>query len=71
MIEGRDVKFLECGIWKHGRMHKWFLCTGNIQVPYALIEKDDGTMILINYHDVIFEKMFYDFEDLMEKGEVE
>ena len=62
MIEGRKVKFYPPAPdpnkedpYEIGTMHQWFLVSGSIVVPYALIERDDGTMVFVNYHDVIFE----------------
>ena len=62
VYKGRKVKFYypegnsESDHYETGTMHQWFLISGTIVVPYALIEREDGTMVFVNYHDVIFEK---------------
>lgn len=60
-IEGRTVKFYSSKSdaepsYEYGTMHQWFLVGESVITPYALIEKEDGTMVLVNYHDVIFVK---------------
>ena len=80
-IEGRKVKFYypegnripsdnpDADGYETGTMHQWFLVSGTIVVPYALIEREDGTMVFVNYHDVIFEKYEeMDLNDLLVKG---
>ena len=54
-MSGRKIYFYEDDKTAEGIFHQWFLCTGVTQVPYALIEKKDGTMTLVNYHNVRFD----------------
>lgn len=58
---------------ENGIMHEWFMCGTNVYMPYALIERKDGTMVLVNYHDVIFEPIpeSIDTSDLFIKGTLE
>ena len=80
-IEGRKVKFYYPNPndiplnnpsedkYETGTMHQWFLVSGSIVVPYALIERENGTMVFVNYRDVIFEKYEeMDLNDLFVKG---
>lgn len=62
IIEGRKVKFYVPSTdpskedqYETGTMHQWFLVSGSILVPYALIERNNGSMVFVNYHDVTFE----------------
>ena len=77
MIEGRKVKFYvpapdpgKEATYETGTMHQWFLVSGSIVVPYALIERKDGSMVFVNYHDVIFEPLpeETDLDDFLVKG---
>lgn len=74
MIEGRKVKFYvpttdpgKEETYETGTMHQWFLVSGSIVVPYALIEREDGSMVFVNYHDVIFEPVTT-VEDYLVRG---
>ena len=75
IYKGRKVKFYaptENSSEEHyeeGIMHQWFLVTGSIVVPYALIERNDGSMVFVNYHDVIFShERELTLDDLIERG---
>lgn len=68
-MNGRKIYFYENDKIVEGKFHQWFLCSGITQVPYALIEKKDGTMAFVNYHDVQFDPIdAITIEDLMEFG---
>lgn len=82
IYKGRKVKFYKPSAndipldapdeekYETGIMHQWFMCGTTIYMPYALIEKKDGSMVLVNYHDVIFEPLpeETDLDDFLVKG---